>query len=1377
MLKKKMLGYFTLSLLVLVGVSWQNSDAQPPAKSTEGQTGTRERMVVVNGNVTMDLDLNRLKGISSVAEDSKRESVRFDVAPNSFFTILAFNGALRGALPGSMELIGGPSAIFPGPLGASANQLILERLPSESHFELVIRDGKTGFVFFNIEGHLYKYDAAARSLSIHGGRLLISEEFANKLGRPADATAVVGEIAIAVKVDPIEVTTYVNGATKSAVLPPRKGGAPDAPQGGGVPGPDIIVGTMSGLQQFGSTTDHVGLATGATSCNNGDQLFHFYLLPNHDHSVVSQNFYRMSGGASGTDRFEQLGHSWNKHVFGAAQENGCGFGCTPYEDGQEELGVGCSDPYAASQNAEQDNTPFGALGSRAWINPFTGAFPTSPRPENHTGHAHSGTSHRIVVAKNDLNTTMNTGATYYLEVQYDSPQEYAWCQSHPTECNMYNNASYRRYNVSGTTNFTFAAVGSAVRMTPATGAWTGATSATIEPEPGVDGRAFVVYKVTNPSAGVWHYEYAIHNQNLDRSIQSFSIPLGNGITLSNVGFRAPPNHPGFPNDGTVGNAGFSNAAWTSNVASDAVSWNTETFAQNPNANAIRFGTLYNFRFDSNRPPQAVNATIGFLKTGTPITVGIQGPSPDGGASPTPSPTASPTPSEPPQIDIVVGITDSPDPVLVGQNLTYTITVSNNSSVGTSFVPMSDNLPASVNFVSVTTTQGSCTGTASTVSCALGPFPPFGSATVTLVVTPTVAGPLSNTASAQYFGDIAPTNNTATASTTVLPLGTPTPTPTSTPTPPATPTPTPTPTPGVCSWGFGPAFPIPINNEAITSLGGNLYSFGGTTTGNVQVANAYKFDGTTWTPIAPLPQALAGASAVNDGTSIYILGGFTGAVGHNNVYRYNPGANSYTTLAPLATASAGHGAAYLGGKIYKFAGSTTATEIYDIATNQWTAGADYPRSVSSLHAFAHGNFIYGAGGRLSVPLPITISSTYRYDPTTNTWDDAAIADLPEVRAGAASGPYNGGWVLAGGSQSGPLLGSAISWSPNSNTWSSLPFLLAPRMNMGGAALNGSFYVVGGGSLATSFNNDNQKLTCPPAPTPTPTPTPASPTPTPTSPTPTPTSPTPTPSATPAAQAINLSTRMRVLTGDNVGIGGFIITGTVPKHLLIRVIGPSLTDAGVPGALPDPVLELHGPAGFATVTNDNWRDDPAQEALILATGIPPNNDLESAIDATLNPGAYTAVVRGSNNTIGVALIEVYDLGHGVPAKLANISTRAFVSTGNDIVIAGFILGSGSGNDRIIVRGIGPSLADAGVPEVLADPTLELRNSSGTVLFANNDWQDDPIQASEITAAGLAPASNLESGIAATLPPGAYTALLAGLNNGTGNGVVEVYDRGAP
>ena len=186
---------------------------------------------------------------------------------------------------------------------------------------------------------------------------------------------------------------------------------------------------------------------------------------------------------------------------------------------------------------------------------------------------------------------------------------------------------------------------------------------------------------------------------------------------------------------------------------------------------------------------------------------------------------------------------------------------------------------------------------------------------------------------------------------------------------------------------------------------------------------------------------------------------------------------------------------------------------------------------------------------------------------------------------------------------------------------------------------------------------------------------------------------------------------------------------------------------------------------------------QEALIKATGIPPANDLESAIEARLAPGAYTAIVSGNGNTSGVALVEVYDLNSEANSKLANISTRAFASTGDNIVIAGFMLGGNSGADRIVVRGIGPSLTEAGVLNALANPTLELRDNNGALLIANNDWQDDPAQAAELIAAGLAPTDNLESGIAATLPPGLYTALLAGLNNGAGIGVVEVYDRGPP
>jgi|GEM_PF-791449 len=601
----------------------------------------------------------------------------------------------------------------------------------------------------------------------------------------------------------------------------------------------------------------------------------------------------------------------------------------------------------------------------------------------------------------------------------------------------------------------------------------------------------------------------------------------------------------------------------------------------------------------------------------------------------------------------------------------------------------------------------------------------------------------------------------------------------------TPTPTPTPSPGVCTWTAAAVIPSPILDEPVTSVGGNIYTFSGIQNG-VEVATSYRFDGATWTTIAPLPGDSEYAAAVNDGTNIYVLGGSDQAgFAQTTVYRYNVGTDSYTTLAPFSIPTWNQAAVYLNGKIYKLGGTTgftsnNAFEIYDIASNTWSAGASYPIPISFVSLFVRGNFIYAAGG-LDRSTNLDTAKTYRYDPATNTWDDAAIADLPAPRWAAACALYNGNGVLAGGSSGNTILNSVISWDQATNTWSTLPNMSGERHRMSGAVLNGSFYVVGGRSNASPGfigTNDNQKLTCGVVPTPSPSVSPFTPTPTPTIP-PTPT-PTPTPNPTPPTQAINLSTRMRVQTGNNVGIGGFIITGAAPKHVLLRAIGPSLTQLGVPDALADPVLELHGPGSFATIVNNNWRDDPLQEAAIIATGIAPTNDLESAIDATLVPGAYTAIVSGNGNTLGVALFEVYDLTPAAASKLGNISTRAFVDTGNNIVIAGFIL---SGNplqgDKIILRGIGPSLTGLGVPNALADPKLELRDGNGALLISNNDWQDDPTGTTivELVAAGLAPTNPSESGIVATLPPGLYTALLSGVNNGTGVGLVEVYDRGAP
>ena len=223
-------------------------------------------------------------------------------------------------------------------------------------------------------------------------------------------------------------------------------------------------------------------------------------------------------------------------------------------------------------------------------------------------------------------------------------------------------------------------------------------------------------------------------------------------------------------------------------------------------------------------------------------------------------------------------------------------------------------------------------------------------------------------------------------------------------------------------------------------------------------------------------------------------------------------------------------------------------------------------------------------------------------------------------------------------------------------------------------------------------------------------------------------------------LNISTRLNVLAGDNVAIAGFIVTGTIPKKVLVRGIGPSLASADVVGFLTDPTLELH--AGSTIIaSNDDWRS--AQEAEIQATTIPPLDDRESAIVATLDPGAYTAILAGKDNGTGVGLVEIYDLDQPAQSKLANISTRGFVNSGDNVMIGGFIIGGISGgSSKMVVRAIGPSLTALGVAGALQDPSLEIHDSDGAVIASNDNWQDT--QATEITAAGLSPTDDRESAI---------------------------------
>ncbi|HEV2840754.1 MAG TPA: hypothetical protein VGW39_05460 [Chthoniobacterales bacterium] len=968
------------------------------------------------------------------------------------------------------------------------------------------------------------------------------------------------------------------------LMAPRAGRAQSSPQGFN-PGPDIItgnIGEIGGMQEFGSSGTQVGLGVSTTSCNAGDVVVRFQQIPNTHHPVIPHNLYRMSGGPGNDERFEQIGQSWAKHAFAADQANSC-FTCQPGGDSQH-LGVGCSDTYDSSQNADHE-----MLGSRALINPFTGIFQSTAR--SHTGHVHTGTSHRILVEMSDLNTTLNPGASYYTEVQYISSDEYEWCQSHPGQCNMYNNASYRRYNVNGTTTFTFTEVGSVVQMAAAIHAWPGATINPIEPAPGTDGRAFIAYKVTNPSAGVWHYEYALYNENLDRAIQSFSVPLGCAIALNNLGFHAPPNHPGFANDGTLGNAGFSNAPWTSSQTTDALSWSSETFAQNENANAIRWGTLYNFRFDSDKPPIATNATIGFFKTGTPITVPILGP-----------------------------------------NACNTVPIFGNGKIAF---------------------ESSRSG-----------------------------GPTRNI----FVMDADGSNQTNL-------------------------------TPGQT-----------LETYAAWSPDGTKIAFASERDGNseIYVMNA---DGSNQVRVTNNPAGDYEPRWSPDGTKFAFISDRGGGGAALDIYVMNTDGSNPIRLTNTQDDDFDPAWSPDGTKI-----AFTRASVNDFEVFMMNADGSNQTDITNRPTILDASPAWSPdGSRIAFQCGLGGGGIYLMNP-----DGTNLLRLTDDGTGSDGGP---------------------AWSPDGTK------IVLHRTPPSGGGQPDIWVMNADGSNLTRLTTDPltdlrpdwQRIAVAATPTPTPTPT-VSPTP----------SATPTPS--PAAQALQLSTRMFVQTGDNVGIGGFIITGSVPKQVMVRAVSAS----NVPGALADPVLELHGPPGFATLINDNCDDIPFPPP-------PPfcqPGGLDAAIVATLDPGAYTAIVRGNNDTTGVALVEVFDVSQSVDSKLANISTRAFVNTADNIVIAGFILGGNSGNDRIVARGIGPSLTGFGVPNALANPTLELRDENGVLLIANDDWQDTPIGVDPIiVASGLAPTHNLESALAAILPPGLYTALLAGVNNGAGIGVVEVYDLGAP
>lgn len=376
----------------------------------------------------------------------------------------------------------------------------------------------------------------------------------------------------------------------------------------GAIGPDVIVGGLTDIVKYGTVNGVSAYAVGTTSCNIGDQVLSWYDSGVNDslHPVIAQNLYRLKGG-----RFEQVGQSWLKHGWCAVDGNLCGQ-CQS-DGGCDLLGVGCSDPYGGTLNGTQSD-----LGPRSQVNPSTGVFPFpfSAAPAQGT------IGRRLQVKIDDVNPSLNPNSLYFVEGHYVHPEDAA-------AGNDNNNASYRRAVVGSMSSgsYTITGNGATIQQSPAIYAWKNNGLGAGIPDPDItivtvdvpgDGRFLVGSKVTQIDANTWRYEYAIQNLNSDAAGQAFSIPGSCGLEVTNQDFHAPFSHSGEP---------YANDAWSTTTSSSAIAWATTPYAQNQNANALRWGTLYNFGFTANVPPTAGQGTISLFKPVATTSVNVALPVP------------------------------------------------------------------------------------------------------------------------------------------------------------------------------------------------------------------------------------------------------------------------------------------------------------------------------------------------------------------------------------------------------------------------------------------------------------------------------------------------------------------------------------------------------------------------------------------------------------------------------------------------------------------------------------------------------------------------------------------------------------------------------
>lgn len=377
-------------------------------------------------------------------------------------------------------------------------------------------------------------------------------------------------------------------------------------------GPDVIVGDIHQTANYSSEVingvRYDAFSFGTVSCNVGDQVLQWNPYPSNRHPAIAQNMYKFTMQENGVSRFEQIGMSWLKHGFAALTGNVCGCGCIS-PGTSSRLGVGCSDPYTATRNGTQ-----GGLGPRWQVNPHTGFFPTNgPANPSYSGQ----TARRLRVRGDDLQTASNS-IRYFVEAQYVSPDD-------AEHGNQDNNASWRRVNITQSgTNWTAAVMETTQREQPGIRAWKANDNGVQEVDLRVPGEGLFIAaaKAVDLGNGMWSYEYAVQNLNSDRAGYSFSVPLPDGATVTNIDFRSPEYHSGDAvNNMSNGSLNFDNSNWIVTHENDTLTWTCpQTFAQNANANALRWGTLYNFRFEANVAPESGIIKLGLFKPGSPDSV-------------------------------------------------------------------------------------------------------------------------------------------------------------------------------------------------------------------------------------------------------------------------------------------------------------------------------------------------------------------------------------------------------------------------------------------------------------------------------------------------------------------------------------------------------------------------------------------------------------------------------------------------------------------------------------------------------------------------------------------------------------------------------------